>query len=470
MSVFDAVVLAAGRGTRMKSELPKVLHPIAGRPLLYFPVRAALDLGARRVVVVVSPDARESVQRSLARHLPDAPLDYAVQERALGTGDAAKAGLGPLSDPGRVLFLYGDTPLLEATDLRPVLAPLEAGASLAFLTFEARDPTGYGRIVRDVAGDPRAIVEQRDLEGAAEHAITEVNAGIYAGEAELLRSALASLKPQNAQGEYYLTDIVAEIARRFPVATASADPASLVGVNDRQQLAEAETRLHARIRERLARTGVSIVGEPLIDDGVLVEVDARIESGVRLRGNTRIGAGTVVDVGSVLEDADVGRQVTIKPYTVITLSRVRDGAVLGPFCHLRPGSDIGDSAHVGNFVETKNAQLGPGAKANHLAYLGDVDVGARSNVGAGTIVCNYDGFAKRRTTVGTDVFIGSDSQLVAPVTVGDGAYVGTGTTVTEDVPAGALAIGRVRQENRLDYAAGLRERLRARADEAKKKG
>jgi bifunctional UDP-N-acetylglucosamine pyrophosphorylase / glucosamine-1-phosphate N-acetyltransferase len=453
MSVLDAVVLAAGRGKRMKSELPKVLHPIAGRPLLYFPVRAALDLGARRVVVVVSPDTREAVRVALARHLPHAPLEYAVQDSARGTGDAAKAGLSLLSDPDRVLFLYGDTPLVEAADLRPLLEPIEAGMALAFLTFDAPNPAGYGRVIRDGAGKPRAIVEQRDLDSDAERSITEVNAGIYVGELELLRSALSTLKPQNAQGEYYLTDIVAEIARRHPVGTASADMASLAGVNDRQQLAEAETRLHARIRERLARGGVSIVGDPLIDDGVLVEADARIEAGVRLRGSTCVGAGSLIDVGSVLEDAQVGRQVTIKPYSVITQSRVGDGAVLGPFCHLRPGSDIGDSAHVGNFVETKNAQLGPGAKANHLAYLGDVDVGARSNVGAGTIVCNYDGFAKRRTTVGADVFIGSDTQLVAPVTVGHGAYVGTGTTVTVDVPAGALAIGRVRQENRLDYLA-----------------
>lgn len=469
MRSLDAIVLAAGRGTRMKSELPKVLHAIAGRPLVYFPVRAALDLGAKRVVIVVSPDARAAVEGALSRHLPDAPLTYAVQEQALGTGDAAKAGLSALTDAARLLLLYGDTPLLQASDLEPLLAPLDAGAGLSFLTFEADDPTGYGRVMRDAVGQARSIVEQRDLASDAERSITEVNAGIYAGDVDVLRSALSAIGPQNAQGEYYLTDIVAEVAKKAPIGTAVADSAAAFGVNDRQQLAQAEAILHARIRQRWARAGVTIVGDPLIDDGVLVEADARIETGVRLRGTTRVGAQSLVDVGSVLEDARVGRGVVIKPYSVITQSRVGDGAVLGPFCHLRPGSDIGESAHVGNFVETKNASLGASAKANHLAYLGDIDVGARSNVGAGAIVCNYDGFAKRRTRVGQDVFIGSDSQLVAPVVIGDGAYVGTGTTVTEDVPAGALAIGRVRQENRLDYATGLRERLRARAEGEKKK-
>jgi len=467
MSDLDAIVLAAGRGTRMRSALPKVLHSLAGRPLAYYPVRAALELGARRVVVVVSPDAKDAVERALSQHLPAAPLQFAIQEQALGTGDAAKAGLAALSGSAQVLLLYGDTPLLSATDLEPVLAPLRSGAALSLLTFQAPDPTGYGRVVRDASGQVCAIVEERDLSGAAQRRIDEVNAGIYAGNAKVLSAALATVGPHNAQGEYYLTDVVAEIAKTGPIGSARSDPSVLSGVNDRHQLAQAEAVLHARTRARLARSGVTIVGEPLIDDGVVVDTDARIETGVRLRGNTKIGARTVIDVGCVVEDVELGSDVTIKPYSVLVSSRVHDGAVLGPFCHLRPGSEIGAQAHVGNFVETKNAKLGPGAKANHLAYLGDVDVGARSNVGAGTIVCNYDGFAKRRTTIGQDVFIGSDSQLVAPVAVGDGSYVGTGTTVTADVPAGALAIGRARQENRPDYAKGLRERLRARADREK---
>lgn len=467
MSELDVLVLAAGRGTRMKSQLPKVLHSIAGRPLVYYPVRAALDLGARSVVVVTSPDTREAIENELSKHVPGAPLSYAIQEQPLGTGDAAKAGLSLLEGSGQVLFLYGDTPLLQAADLVPVLAPLSSGSALSFLTFEAPDPTGYGRVIRSESGQVAGIVEQRDLSSEQER-ITEVNAGIYAGRIDVVRAALALVRPHNAQGEYYLTDIVAEVARSAGVSTTASDPEVLAGVNDRQQLARAEAIVHARIRARLARSGVTIVGDPLIDDGVEVAADARIEVGVRLRGATRVGEGSIVDVGCVLDDAEVGSGVVVKPYSVISQSRVGDGAVLGPFCHLRPGSDIGHAAHVGNFVETKNARLGSGAKANHLAYLGDVDLGARSNVGAGTIVCNYDGFAKRRTTVGEDVFIGSDSQLVAPVVIGDGAYVGTGTTVTEDVPAGALAMGRVRQQNRPDYASGLRERLRARAAAEKK--
>jgi len=469
MKDLDVLVLAAGRGTRMKSQLPKVLHPIAGRPLVYYPVRAALDLGARSVVVVVSPDARDAVEAALAQHLPGAPLAYAVQTQALGTGDAAKAGLAKLPGSGHVLILYGDTPLLEAAHLQPVFEPLARGAALSFLTFLAPDPTGYGRVVRDASARVQAIVEERDLQSDAQRSIAEVNAGIYAGRADVLHAALAAVEPKNAQGEYYLTDVVHEVARIHEVGTARLDPEVLAGVNDRQQLGQAEQLIFARIRGRLARSGVTIVGEPHIDDTVEVAPDARIETGVRLRGATRIGAEGLVDVGSVLEDAEVGNGAVIKPYSVIMQSRVGAGAVLGPFCHLRPGSDVGDAAHIGNFVETKNARLGPGAKANHLTYLGDVDVGARSNVGAGTIVCNYDGFAKRRTTIGEDVFIGSDSQLVAPVSVGDGAYVGTGTTVTQNVPAGALAIGRARQENRPDYARGLRERLRERAAVEKKR-
>lgn len=470
MTELAAIVLAAGRGTRMHSARPKVLHSLAGRPLLFFPVHAALEAGATRVVVVVSPDAKADVETELRPHLPGAPLEFVVQETPQGTGHAASVGLSALPEPaGEVLVLYGDTPLLEAGDLQPLVERLAQGDVLSFLSFEAEDPTGYGRVLRDGAGAVRAIVEERDISSDAERSVREVNAGIYAGRRDTLSRALAQIGPHNAQGEYYLTDVVPLAAKEGAVTSRRAPAEATVGVNDRQQLAFAEGILHARIRSRWGKKGVSIVGEPLIDDTVELGLDVRIEQGVRLRGKTRVGGGAFVDVGCVLEDVEVAPGAVLKPYTVATRSSVGERAVLGPFSHLRPDSHIGAEAHVGNFVETKNATLASGAKANHLTYLGDADIGERSNIGAGVIVCNYDGFAKRRTTVGVEAFVGSDVQLVAPVTVGDGAYVATGTTVTEDVPSGALAIGRSRQENKAGYAKKLRERLRQKALAERKK-
>jgi bifunctional UDP-N-acetylglucosamine pyrophosphorylase/glucosamine-1-phosphate N-acetyltransferase len=286
---------------------------------------------------------------------------------------------------------------------------------------------------------------------------------VYVARAELLASALSGLQPTNAQGEYYLTDIVPHANRSGGAVALVGNERALVGVNDRAELVHAEAMLFERIRHRHALAGVTIRGDACIDDAVELEPDVEVHAGVALRGVTRIGRGTIVDVGSVLTNMVVGEDCVIRPYTVMADSTVGNRAQLGPFTNVRPSSTIEDEAHLGNFVETKKTRLRRGAKANHLAYLGDGDIGERANVGAGTIFCNYDGFGKNLTTIGDDAFIGSDSQLVAPVTVGRGAYVATGTTVTKNVPDDALAIARTRQENKPGYAAKLRARLKARS-------
>lgn len=459
MTVLGAVILAAGLGTRMKSALPKVLHPVAGRPLVEYVVRAALEAGAERVVVVTS--GSKEVDESLSRRF-GSRLSTVVQSPARGTGDAARIGLAEL-DAKRVLLLCGDTPLVRAAELTSLVTALGApgAGELSLMTCTLAEPRGYGRVLRDASGKVVGVREQRDLASPAEHAVTEVNAGMYACKTEVARRALLEIRPQNAQGEYYLTDLVALIARSSLVTGVPGHQNALLGVNDRVQLAQAEELLLERIRQRHALNGVTVRAGARIDDAVVIGPDSVVEAGVCLRGETRIGARSVVDVGSVLTDSSIGDDVVVKPYTVISASQVGDAAQLGPFAHLRPNSQLDAEVHLGNFVETKNTRLRRGAKANHLAYLGDGDVGERANVGAGTIFCNYDGFSKHKTTIGSDAFIGSDSQLVAPVTIGRGAYVASGTTVVDDVPDDALAIGRPAQTNKPGKALELKARLAA---------
>jgi bifunctional UDP-N-acetylglucosamine pyrophosphorylase/glucosamine-1-phosphate N-acetyltransferase len=471
MAKLTAIIMAAGHGTRMKSTLPKVLHEAAGRPIVYYPVRAALDAGADRVVVVVNPATREPIIEALRAELPEQQLEFAVQEVPRGTGDAVRAGLTALDCEAdeRILILSGDTPLLIGADLKPLVTALAAGDVLSFLAFWPANPRGYGRVKRDRQNAPLAIVEERDLVSDEDKAIREVNAGMYCVRFGALGSALAGLSNSNAQGEYYLTDLVAALAPHGSISAISASSEAASGVNHRGELSEAEEILHQRIRRRWAAEGVTVVGRPCIDDAVEISTDVHVEDGARLRGKTSIGARTFIDVGVVIDDCEIGADCHIKPYSVLSRSVVGDKAQLGPFAHLRPGSVLEDEVHVGNFVETKQALLRRGAKANHLSYLGDAEVGEKANIGAGTIVCNYDGFRKQRTHIGARAFIGSDSHLIAPVSIGDDAYVATGTTVTRDVPPGALAVGRARQENKLDYAEPLRERLRAQAAAHKSK-
>lgn len=462
MSVTIAVVLAAGHGSRMKSTTPKVLHKICGRPLVYFPAKAALELGVGTVVVVVNQETQAAIEEELAVHIPRNAFVSALQKTPRGTGDAARIGMEAVNAPedAKVLILSGDAPLLRASDLAHLFAALDdPEVKLSFFTFLATDPKGYGRVLRGDDERVQEIREDRDLVTVAERAVREVNAGVYAARAGSLNRALSRLSPENAQGEYYLTDIVKSIAEEGRVETIILDEAVLAGVNDRAQLTAVELEMFGRIRERCGKTGVSIVGSPLIDDTVVLGQDVRVEDGVRLRGCTRVGSGSLLDVGSVVEDSVLGAFVTVKPYCVITKSSVGDNVQVGPFAHLRPESVLEEDVRIGNFVETKNTTVRRGAKANHLAYLGDAEIGERSNLGAGTIVCNYDGFKKSRTVLGKGVFVGSDCQLVAPVTLGDGAYVATGTTVVRDIPPDGLAIGRVRQENKPGYASKLRERL-----------
>jgi len=462
-SKLSAIVLAAGKGTRMKSDLPKVLHPLCGRPLVEYPVAAAFEAGAAQVVVVTS--GQPEIAQALRDRYGADRVAVVVQDPPRGTGDAVRFGLAAVLHP-RTLILYGDTPLIRAQDLSGLLGAIdEPGTDLSILTALLENPFGYGRVLRDSSGSVREVREERDLRSDGERAVREVNAGMYAADTEKLREAVAQLSPNNAQGEYYLTDVVALVAQVSQVAAVQGEADALVGVNDRADLARAEDLLYARHRDRLRKAGVTIHGDARIDTGVEIAPDAEIGPGVCLRGKTRVGARSRVDVGSVLIDAEIGQGVDVKPYCVISQSSIGNGAQLGPFLHVRPESVIEADVHLGNFVETKKTRMRRGAKANHLSYLGDADVGERSNIGAGTITCNYDGFVKRQTIIGEGVFIGSDSHLVAPVTIGKNAYVATATTVTQDVPEDAMAIGRVRQENKPGYAAKLREKLAA----AKKK-
>lgn len=465
-----AIVLAAGQGTRMKSTLPKVLHHVAGEPMVNHVVAAAQRASAGHVVVVVG-HGREHVEASLSKTFGNA-VSFAHQAEQRGTGHAAGIGLTRIGDEIDLVFvLYGDTPLLLESDLQKLRDLLlnHSETQLAMLTCEVPDATGYGRIIRDVQGRATAIREHRDC-SKEELEIREINPGVYCVRASFLRRAIPLLQSNNAQNELYLTDVVALAAQESltanegqAVRTQLADALTLEGINDRAQLYVAEERMLARIANKWRKAGVTIRAGAQVHSTVTLEEDVTIETGVVLRGKTTIGRGATIDVGCVLTDTTVAAGAHIKPYSVATSSSIGEGAQVGPFSHLRPGSELEAQVHVGNFVETKATVMRKGSKANHLAYLGDGDVGERANIGAGTIFCNYDGFKKHRTNIGAEAFIGSDSQLVAPITIGNGAYVATGTTVTRDVPADGLAIGRTKQENKEGYASRLRSRLKARS-------
>jgi bifunctional UDP-N-acetylglucosamine pyrophosphorylase / glucosamine-1-phosphate N-acetyltransferase len=464
MQTTTAILLAAGQGTRMKSELPKVMHRLCGLPIVHFGVRAALDAGCGEVVVVVG-HGRHLVEEYLGRAFPRERVRTVVQERQRGTGDAARVGLGVVrSDMVRALILNGDVPLVAGADLRAVARPLDdpdEPAALAIATCVVGDPSGYGRILRK-AGLVVEIREDRDLRSAGERAVTEINAGIYAANVVFLKEAVATLAPANAQEELYLTDIAAFASNASErIGTVSLGADVLAGVNDRDQLAQVEDAMHRRLVRASRLAGATVRDGARLDAGVTLEPDVIIEAGATLRGTTRVGRGAVVDVGCVLTNVVVGERALIRPYSVATDSRIGSGAQIGPFAHLRAGTELGEDVHVGNFVETKKTTMARGAKANHLSYLGDGIIGAGANIGAGTIFCNYDGTAKHTTTIEAGVFIGSDSQIVAPVTIGRDAYVATGTTVTRDVPAEALAIGRAPQQNKEGYAPRLRARFKA---------
>jgi bifunctional UDP-N-acetylglucosamine pyrophosphorylase / glucosamine-1-phosphate N-acetyltransferase len=465
-----AIVLAAGKGTRMRSARAKVLHELLGRPLVCYPVELARSLGADTVVAVLGHQ-HEAVEAVLLARFGAGAVTVVEQAEQRGTGHAVRLAMPALARiaDGMVLVLYGDVPLLRRETLEELVGTARRYGCLALVTATPPDATGYGRILRDERGHVIGVVEQKDA-SPDERAITEINAGIYCGPAEFFREATLGLGVSNAQGEYYLTDVVARAARSIGVSAIEADFGDVAGINDRQQLAAAEATLRARInRVHQAHVTFRDPASAVVEPDVELGVDAELGRNVALRGRTRIGHGARIGDGCVLTDTEVGAGAEIRPYTVATDAVVGPGAVVGPFAHLRPGTQLGPDVHVGNFVETKKTVIGRGSKANHLSYLGDTTIGEKVNVGAGTITCNYDGYRKFQTVIEDGAFIGSDTQLVAPVRVGKRAVVGAGTTITRDVPAGALALSRVPQAERPGYADKLAERYAGPANGAGKR-
>ncbi len=449
MSKIAALILAAGKGTRMKSDRIKVLHEVAGRPMVRWPLAAAREAGAEELVVVVGHQA-EQVREWLN---DETGLRIALQEEQLGTGHAVACGLPALSGGGTtVLILCGDTPLLTGATLQGLVAAHHASkAAVTVLTARLADPLGYGRIVRDSAGRVQRIVEQKDAT-PEEAAISEVNSGIYCMELDFLKAHIGSLGSDNAQNEYYLTDLVAIAVseQRGCVAVVADDAQEIMGVNDRLQLADAAKILRRRINDRLMQDGVTLIDpqQTYIDAGVVIGADTEIWPGCVLRGKTVIGKGCLLESNVQVCDCTLGANVHLKSGSVLTEAVLHDDVAVGPMAHLRPGTVLHDQVKIGNFVETKKAVLGKGSKASHLTYLGDAELGQEVNVGCGTITCNYDGVNKHKTVIGDNVFVGSDVQLVAPVTVGSGALIAAGTTVTRDVPPDSLAIARTPQVNK----------------------
>jgi bifunctional UDP-N-acetylglucosamine pyrophosphorylase/glucosamine-1-phosphate N-acetyltransferase len=463
MSVAS-IVLCAGKGTRMKSRLPKVLHPVAGRPLGAFALLRAQQLGCAPVIAVVGHEAEE-VERTLTAHLGEG-LRYCIQAEQRGTGHAVQIGLEALQeDVDAVLILYGDSPLLREETLSQLLkAREEAGADLGLLTTRVDDATGYGRIVRSPDGSVARIVEHKDA-SPEERKLREINPGIYVVAAEFLRDGLSRLSTDNAQGELYLTDLVEMASVKGRVVDLEVDAEETLGVNDRRQLAESGTILRRRINERWMLAGVSMEDpdSTWIDDTVHLGQDVLLGPGVSLRRATIIADDVHIAQGSVLTDSTVERGARIHPYSVLEDAHMGPGSNAGPFARLRPAAKLEEGARVGNFVEVKKAVLGKGSKANHLAYIGDAQIGEGCNIGAGTITCNYDGFGKHLTELGDRVFIGSNSTLVAPVKINTDAYVGAGSTINREVPTDALAVSRAKQENKEGYAARIRARNKKRA-------
>jgi bifunctional UDP-N-acetylglucosamine pyrophosphorylase/glucosamine-1-phosphate N-acetyltransferase len=449
-----AVVLAAGKGTRMVSDLPKVLHRAAGRPLLAWVLDAARAAGCTRLLVVVGHGA-EQVRAELTA--PD--IEWVLQAEQRGTGHAlAQAEAALAGEEATLLVLSGDVPLLTPSTLSEIAARAEAGAWGALAVAELADPGMLGRVIprQDPEAGPAApevlgrIVEHRDAT-PAERAVRLVNAGIYALPAPRIFTELAALRPDNAQGELYLTDALSAPAGRGErlELVRLAHPDEALGVNNRAELALVHRRLIDRHLAALMTAGVTVL-EPartVVEPGVAVGPDTVLHPDVALLGSSQVGSGCTVQQGAWLRDSRLGDGVEVLPYSVLEGAAVDDDARVGPFARLRPGAHLRTGARVGNFVEVKNAELGPGAKAGHLAYLGDATVGAGANIGAGVVTCNFDGRGKHRTEIGAGAFVGSDTMLVAPVRVGEGATTAAGSVITKDVPAGGLAVGRARQKN-----------------------
>jgi bifunctional UDP-N-acetylglucosamine pyrophosphorylase/glucosamine-1-phosphate N-acetyltransferase len=457
MSGLTAVILAAGEGKRMRSRRPKALHSLCGRPLVGYALRLARPL-ADRIVAVIGPDADE-VRTYLGTVLapgerPD--LVTIVQQERLGTGHAMLQAKDACADAAAILVLPGDMPLLSAETIeRLVSHHARTAAAVTMLTAVVERPQGYGRVLRQ-GGKVRGIVEDRDATDDQKK-ISEINTSVYCFDARRLWSALAEVRADNDQGEYYLTDVIDITVRAGGriEAVIAADAREGLGVNDRAQLAAVTAIQRAAILERLMLEGVTIVdpASTYVEDTVTVGPDTVIYPNVVLEGATTVGAESVIGLGCHVKDCAIGDRVELKAYCVLAASVVEEDAVLGPFCHLRPQAHVGARAKIGNFVELKKSKIGRGAKVPHLSYVGDATVGEAANVGAGTITCNYDGVAKHETTIGAGAFVGTNSSLVAPITIGEGAYIGAGSTITKDVPPGALAVGRGHQVIKEGWAA-----------------
>ncbi|HLF99826.1 MAG TPA: bifunctional UDP-N-acetylglucosamine diphosphorylase/glucosamine-1-phosphate N-acetyltransferase GlmU [Acidimicrobiia bacterium] len=447
---FAAVVLAAGEGTRMHSETPKLLHPLCGRPMLFHVIDALSELPLERIVVVVGYEA-ERVTKALQEQLSaEIPIEFVEQREQRGTGDAVSAALTLFDDDDDVeddlMVLPGDHVLLLPETLAALATShREANVAATVLTARVDDPTGYGRVVRGKDDRVAGIVEHVDAD-AATREIDEINTSVYCFRRNLLAPALRRLSPENAQGEYYLTDAIGVLAEagHHVIAVEANDTAEALGVNDRAQLAAAEAELRTRINRRWMKAGVTMVDpdRTYVDASVDLAPEVRILPGTVLEGRTSVGPGSVVGPDTRLVDTYVGENATVT-FTVATEAEIGDGATVGPWAHLRPGTRLGPDVKVGAFVETKNAEVGEGAKLPHLSYVGDAEVGEGANIGAGTIVANYEGATKRKnqTTIGKGANTGSNSVLVAPVELGEGSYVAAGAVVTRDVPAGAKAQG-----------------------------
>jgi len=464
MTEIGVIILAAGRGTRMKSGLPKVLHSIGGKPLFLHVLETARLLQPRRVAIVVGYGA------DLVRHAyGGAEVTWVTQENQLGTGHAVLSAKQSFTDfSGDLLILSGDVPLISERTLRTMVARhSEENVALTLMTAVLDEPSGYGRILRDGHGALKATVEEKDAT-EEQRRIQEVSVGAYVAQGEFLFKTLEQVRNDNRQGEYYLPDIIGiGIGHGRKIATVQvADPREMMGINTREELARMEKTLRDRINKRWMDAGVTLKDPDTtyIEDGVTIGRDTIIGPNTQLCGRTIIGERCKIDGTAFLTDVEIGDDVQLKFSVVMTSSRIDPGAIVGPFAHLRPGTWLGRSVHIGNFVEAKAAQIGEGTKANHLTYLGDVTIGRDTNIGAGTITCNFDGFNKYKTQIGDRVQVGSDTTLVAPVALGDDAYVATATTVRRDVPAGALVYNERQERVREGWTENKRNKMKVTKD------
>lgn len=455
---FAVVIMAAGKGTRLKSRRPKVLHEIGGKPLLRHVIAAASQIVPPADIFVIVGHHADLVREAVTA----TGVQFVEQSEQRGTGHAIQCARAAIAGYEGILVLSGDVPLIRAETIEQVIQfHLSNHAAMTVLTAAPENPTGYGRLLRrsSDSSEVEAIIEQGALT-AEQRSIREINSGIYAFKTAPLLAHLDKLTTNNAHQELYLTDMASLLrtAGERVVATQATDAVEVLGANTLADLAALDATLRAATANRLMAAGVTIFRPEtcVIDTEVEVKADTVIEPYVQLLGRTRIGTDCHIRSYSVIENCTLGDRVLLRQSCILTDSTVADGAKIGPFAHLRPGSEIGENAHVGNFVETKRVRLGNGAKANHLTYLGDADVGAGSNIGAGVITCNYDGVHKHRTKIGDGVFVGSDSTLVAPISIEDGAYIGAGSCITKDVPPGALAVGRAHQVTKEGWASARR--------------